>query len=79
MKARTRSDSPESNHSGRKEGNTVLSESSEIAKKVGKRDNVETVRTDDAVFEEPQISEITESRTQQSPVPIEVHYRESLT
>lgn len=79
MKARTRSDSPESNHSGRKEGNTVLSESSEIAKKVGKRDDAETVRTDDAVFEEPRTSEITESRTQQSPVPIEVHYRESLT
>ncbi|XP_061172339.1 protein dispatched homolog 1-like isoform X2 [Saccostrea echinata] len=81
MKAHTRSDSPESNNSERKESQVKFSESCEIANSSPEIiDDKRTSRTDDSVFKESRADNEVEGCSQSfKPIPIEIHFRESLT
>lgn len=81
MKARTRSDSPESDHSGKREGQVKFSESNKVTKTVAEvKDDTETSRTDDSVFEEPKTPDSGIcTKGPVKTIPIEIHFKESLT
>lgn len=82
IQARTRSDSPESDHTGRREGQVKFSEGNTVTKTVAEvKDDTETSRTDDSVFEEPKTpdSGICDTKGSMKMIPIEIHFKESLT
>ncbi|XP_048733211.1 protein dispatched homolog 1-like isoform X2 [Ostrea edulis] len=83
VKAETRSDSPESDRSERKEGQVKFSGGSEIGETASEvRDDWTVSGADDSVFDEPRgltINELEGRYLSVKPSPIEIHFAESLT
>jgi hypothetical protein len=83
VKAETRSDSPESDRSERKEGQVKFSGSGDVGETVLQvGDDRRMSEADDSVFHEPKsstINELEDRCVSVKPAPIEIHYVESLT